>query len=163
MEPKETKTPKNSKKFTGSVVGLFVVVLIAIGSFYWGVSYQKGKQKEPSSSLASTSFSGGGFGGRGFRGGNRVIGQVTAVSSSSISVQDNMTGTVTTLAITSSTVISNSGQSATASSIQVGDTVFVSENSTNTTQASRILVNPTFGGGPSSSPSSGSSPSTVTN
>lgn len=88
-------------------------------------------------------------GGRSFGGGSRadrVVGQVTAVSSSSITVQTQSSSS-TTLAITSSTAISNNGQTATTSDIQVGATVFITENSSNTSQASRILINPSFGGG----------------
>lgn len=148
---KSHKRPKTASKAKPILVGLVVVVVLASLSFYAGMQYQKGHQK----TAVSANYRGGGRFGGGFGGGNfqdRVIGQVTAVSASSISVDNSRTNATTTLTINSSTQISNNGQTASASSIQVGDTVFITEDSSNTSIASRILLNPSFGGfgGPSS-------------
>src|SRR5665213_1514526 len=93
----------------------------------------------------------GGFGGRGgggrFGGQRPTIGQVTAVSSTSITVQDANTGASTTLAITSSTQITDNGQTVTITDIQTGANVLIVASATDKTQAARILVNPSFGGG----------------
>ncbi len=123
-----------------------VVVLMAL-SFYGGTAYQKSKQPK-SVAAAGNSAGPGGFGGRGRFGGQRpTIGQVTAISSTSITVQNTNTNASTTLSITSSTQITDNGQTVTTSDIQTGDTVLVSASTTDKTQAARILVNPGFGGG----------------
>ncbi len=142
---------------------MIVVVLVIAGlSFFGGVQYQKGHQKTTASSNSGQSGYTGGFGSGGGRfGGQRPTrGQVTAVSPTSITVQ-NQSGTSTTLAITSSTTITDNGQTVTTTDISVGETVAVIANSSDSTQASRILVNPSFGGG--ASPSSGGSSQSTTN
>lgn len=134
---------------------VILALLIIVGiSFYAGTYYQKHHQPTLTSSHLSGQAAGQ-FGGFGGRLGDRVIGQVTAISSTSISVQNSRTGSTDTLSITSSTQITNAGQAVAVGSIQVGNTVFVTENSSDTSQASSILVNPSFGGGstqPGSSP-----------
>jgi hypothetical protein len=143
---------------------LIFAVLIASVSFYEGMQYQKhhGTSTAANTTSSSSQSSGGGFGGsRGGTFADRVIGQVTAISATSISVQNSRTGATNTLAITSSTQISDNGQTATTSDIQTGDTVFVTEDSSNTSQAARILVNPSFGGGANNSPQSPSSTGTT--
>jgi hypothetical protein len=124
-------------------------------SFYGGVAYQK---SHPAKTTAAAGLNGGIGRGR-FGGGQRpTIGQVTAVSAGSITVQNSSSGASTTLGITGTTQITNNGQTATAGSIQVGDNVIVAASTTDKTQAARILVNPSFGGGASSN----NSPSTPT-
>ncbi len=157
MEAKSKNT--NLSKFFLILIGLIIVAGL---SFYGGVSYENNHKTNSTAAAASTT--GLGRGGR-FGGSNRVTGQVTAVSATSISVQNTSTNATTTLAITSSTQISDNGQTVTYSDIQVGSAVFVSENTTNTSQAARILVNPSFGGGAGggTAPSAGgtSAPSTI--
>ncbi|HEY5153071.1 MAG TPA: hypothetical protein VII55_03780 [Candidatus Saccharimonadales bacterium] len=140
----------NNKSFfskSGPAIIAAVVVLMGL-SFYGGIAYQKGKHPNAVSSSV-TGTAGAGFGGRrGQFGGQRpTIGSVTAVSATSITVQDSNTGASTTLAITASTQITNNGQTAAASDIQTGDTILVIASTTDKTQAARILINPSFGGG----------------
>lgn len=137
----EKNQPSNTVyKAILAVIGLIIIVGL---SFYGGIQYQK--HHTSSTTTASTAGRAGGFGGGGFR--NRgTIGQVTAVSSSSITVQSN-SGTTTTYTINGSTTISDNGQTTTASDIQTGDTVLIMVSSTGSTTASRIIVNPSFGGG----------------
>jgi hypothetical protein len=158
---------KNTYKsgITPSHVFLLLVagVLIAGAAFYGGVSYEKSHLKTVSSKQTTGGPGSGGYGGRGgFGGGDRVMGQVTAISPTSITVQNERTGTSSTLAITSSTQITNNGQTATASDIQSGDTVFITENTSNTSQAARILLNPSFGGGGNQNQSNSASGSATT-
>ncbi|HUD06176.1 MAG TPA: DUF5666 domain-containing protein [Candidatus Saccharimonadales bacterium] len=141
---------------------LVVAGLVIVGlSFYGGVRYEKGHLPKVTASSTSQDRSGsfgGGFGGR--SGGQRpTFGQVTAVSSSSITVNDQQTGSGTTFSITSGTTITDNGQTTTASDIAVGDTVAIAADSSNTSQASQIIVNPSYGGygGSSSSNSNGDS------
>lgn len=132
-------------------LGIVGVLAVAGAGFYGGMIYQKHHLRVGANTVvtatnqAGDSRFGGGFGG-GLRAG-RVFGQVTAVSSTSISVQDTRTGTTTTLSITSATQIMNNSATVAASSIQVGDTVLVSPASAGSTQAGRITVNPDLGGG----------------
>jgi hypothetical protein len=140
-----------------------VVLLIAGGCFYGGIAYEKGHVSTANVSKETDGSGFGGYGGRGgYGGGDRVVGQVTAISPTSITVQNTRTGTSSTLSITSSTEISDNGQTGTTSDISSGDTVFITESSSDTSQASRIIVNPSFGGNPggpdqSTSPTSGTS------
>jgi hypothetical protein len=140
---------------------VIIVMLVVAGlSFFGGVQYQKGHKITTISSSGQPGSTGGfGSGGRRFNGQRPTLGQVTAVSPSSITVQ-NQSGTSTTLAITSATTINDNGQTVTTTDISVGETVAVIASSSDSTQASRILVNPSFGGGaspPSSSSGSGQS------
>jgi hypothetical protein len=140
-------------------VGAVIVVIILCGlSFFGGESY--GKNHAPKAAATTSAFggsgsAGGGFGGGGFRhsGG---FGQVSAVSSSSITVQNPRSGTSTTYSITASTTITDNGQTVPASDIQVGDTVIIQVASSGSTTATTILVNPSFGGGGGGSSSSSS-------
>jgi len=145
------------------VLAAIVVIALMGLSFYGGTAYQKSHHPQAVTAAANGQ---GGFGGRGGRfGGQRpTIGAATAVSATSITVQDSNSGASTTLGITSSTQITNSGQTVAASTITVGENVLVVASTTDKTQAARILVNPSFGGGGSSSnsPSTPSSPA-VTN
>jgi len=132
-----------------------VAVIILMGlSFAGGVSYQKKHQPVAATSLAGGGAGfgfGGGGGGGGFR--NAAFGAITAVSSSSITINDVRSGSTKTFAITSSTTISSAGTAVSASSLSVGQTVVVRADPTTTTNALSINVLPAggFGGGASSS------------
>jgi hypothetical protein len=153
--PKQVEIPKSL------LAGVAVIILMGL-SFYGGVAYQKSHHPAVSIAASGTSTSGGFAGGRRFGGQRPTAGAVTAVSATSITVQDSRTGSSVTLSITSSTQITDNSQTVTASDIQTGDTVLVVASTTDKTQAARILVNPTFGGGSQSSPS-GAPGSTTTN
>jgi hypothetical protein len=121
------------------------VILLGVG-FFSGVNYQKG-QKVTASTSGSSNFAGGGVGGRLRNGGG--FGQVTAIDSSSISIQNPRSGTTKTYTIDSSTKITDNGQSVSTTDIQVGSVAFVSVSSAGSTNATSINVNPSAGGGPS--------------
>jgi hypothetical protein len=148
-ETEKRFSKKSVLKWRKQIVGVLAVVIIGGVGFYSGVAYQKHHTTNASNNLPTTASAGQGFGSGGFSGArsggsqrsDRIIGQVSAISSSSISVQ-TQTGSTTTLAITSSTTITENGQTVSASSIQSGDTVFVTEDTSNTSQAARIMVNP---------------------
>lgn len=150
------------KKLTPELLLKVVSVLIITGvSFGAGILYEQQHTKTANTNL--TSSAGGRFGGQFRSKGNRIVGQVTAISPNSITVQNARTGSSTTLTITSSTQISDSGQLVSASDIQSGDTVFITKDSSNTSRAASIMVNPNFGGesggsGINPSPSSTSIP-----
>ena len=142
--PHQVEIPK-------SFLAIVVVIILMALSFYGGIAYQKGKQPKVST-MSSTGQAGSFGGGRRFSGQRPTIGQATAISSTSITVQDSRTGTSTTLSIASSTQITDNGQTVPTSDIQIGTSIAVVASTTDKTQAARILVNPSFGGGPSSSP-----------
>lgn len=151
----------HAKTLTPKIVLAVLVLIAAAGiGFYGGVAYQRQHQTVASNRLNAPSTGQAGFG-RGRFASNRVVGQVTAISPTSISIQNSRTGSSVTLAISSSTTITSNGQTATTGDIQVGSTVFATENSSNTSQAMSILVNPSFGGG--SAPGSGAAPSATVN
>ncbi|MGA3150117.1 MAG: hypothetical protein ABSD10_00655 [Candidatus Saccharimonadales bacterium] len=137
----------------------FVALIVLCGlSFYGGIHYQKGKQGATTSAPAGTSSTqngfAGGFGGR-FGGQRPNIGRVTAISSTSITIQDTFDNASKTFSIDSSTQVTNGGQSASLSDIQTGDNVLIRTSSSTSTTASQILINPNFGSGNGGSFNSG--------
>jgi hypothetical protein len=137
------------------IIGIVAVVVLCGLSFYGGIAYQKGKK---TTSTATASGQANSPGGRGFGGRmGLVVGQVTAISPASISVNNSRTGVNTTLVITSSTTITNNGQTDTVSDIKVGDSVLARKDPSNASQASLIDINPSFGGG-AAAPSTNNTP-----
>jgi hypothetical protein len=157
-QKKPTKAGHEVSLSVHTIGAIVIVVLLCIVSFLGGSIY--GKHIAPKTTVTSASSSagaGGGSAGReGFRNGGG-FGQVTAVSSSSITLQNPRSGTSTTYSITSSTTITDNGQTVAASSIQTGDTVIIEVASSGSTVAKTILVNPNFGGGGGGASSNGSS------
>jgi hypothetical protein len=142
-------TPQSNKYTQAKPFLMLLALIVIIGlSFYAGTDYQKHRQTAtPATAVASSGFTArGGFGGGRFAA-DRIIGQVTAVSATSISVDNSRTGATSTLSIASTTQITDNGQTVAYSDIQNGDTVFITEDSSNTSQAATIVVNPSFGGG----------------
>lgn len=146
------------------LTALIIFIVLCGLSFYGGVAYQKDHaQTTPNATTASVGGYGGGVGQSGgrFSGQRPIRGQVAAISPTSITVSNSTTGTSSTFSITSSTTISDNGQTVSTSDIQTGDTVFIIASTSSSTEASRILVNPSYGGG-QSSPGSTSAPSATT-
>lgn len=83
---------------------------------------------------------------------------MTAISSSSITVQDSRTSSSSTYVISSATTVTDDGADSTVSAIQTGDTVMISTGSSDSKTAKTIMLNPTMGG-----PQSDGSSSTKTN
>jgi|GEM_PF-4461773 hypothetical protein len=156
----DTELPKTlTEKPARKNPKLIVMVLVGIGLLLIGfVSgyYANNGSKQTSMKLSATqngypNFSNNGPGGYGsYRGGygNRVIGQVTSINGQTIVVADQ-SGTNQTIQITSSTQFSNGD---TASSIVVGDTIMAvgQKNSSGVIQATRIIINPSYGNSPTS-------------
>lgn len=138
---------RSSKRVTlpVSTIALVIAAMVLCGvGFAGGVAYQKHKTKPAGqTSTVASGFTGRSGGAR--RGGN--IGQVTAVSDTSISVINQRTNASTAYAINSSTAISDNSQTVAASDIKTGDTVLITTSTSDTKTATRILVNPSFGGG----------------
>jgi hypothetical protein len=150
--PSHGQSNGNAALYIGFAIAL---VVVAAGAFVGGMQYQK--STGGSSTTATTQTGAGGFGGAGggFGGTRRSggFGTVTAVSGTSITISettpgsDSSSGTSKTYAITSSTTVTDSGQSASVSDIQTGDRVIIRTSTSDTSTASSIMVNPTFGGG----------------
>jgi hypothetical protein len=156
--PRHDASNSSSKNSISKIfLGAIVLLIIVGGSFYGGTRYEKShvSSSKAVSATSSTGGFGGGIGGSGYasRSAYTSLGSVTAISSSSISVQDERSGTVKTYSITSSTVITDNGSTVTYSDIQNSDGVIVMASSSAPTTASRINVNPSYGG---NNPSTGS-------
>lgn len=158
-----------SKKTTKSItfgqrdlLTIVVVVVVGLLGFWGGLVYQKHHTKSAVAVTANGRFGAGGNFSTGRVGGG--FGSVTAVSSTSITI-DTRSGTSKTYAITASTTITDAGQTVAASSIQTGERVIVAPSSSNAADAATIVVNPGFGGGPGggSQGSSTSTPGSSTN
>jgi hypothetical protein len=156
-----------SKAKAGAVAGIVAAVAVAVGV---GVAVTSGGSPAAQNTVASTGPAGGGaagapggqpgaggtgtqagpgggapFGGRGGgQGGQIVIGKVTAVGATSITVQS--TAATTTYTVGASTQIVVNGASGKLSDVTVGTTVLVQVPTTgSTTTATRIVVGG-FGG-----------------
>lgn len=157
-----SRQSKNTNKRTVNlpVIWLVIIVIVGVACFLIGESY--GKDHAVKSAGATASRRGnlaGGFGGA--NRGLRAFGSVTAISSSSITISNQRTGADSTYNITSSTQITDNGQSVTYSDIQIGDVVVITKASTTSSNASAIDVNPSFGGFPGGAPSTNSSSGTT--
>jgi hypothetical protein len=150
-EEKTTSSKKSASKpsllTTGTLLaGIAIALVVGIGGFIGGMQFQKGKAA-PSVAAGTSDFSRSGFaGGRNGQAMNGSFGAVTAVSATSISVQDRRSSTAKTYNIISTTTITSSGAAATTSDIAVGDNVIVRTASASSTDATSIAVNPTMGG-----------------
>lgn len=143
----KVKKPNSPNYLKPAIAAVTVIVLCGI-SFTAGQSYQKSHSKD-TQTTANTRFGSQGMAGGpgGFGNGQRpTVGQVTAVSSDSITIKNDRTGSDQTLKITSSTVVENNGSTASVSDVKVGDTAFVQLDSNDSGAASRIILNPTMQG-----------------
>ncbi len=75
-----------------------------------------------------------------------AMGEVTAVSASSISIEDMRSGETSTFSINSSTEILDEGETAEVSDIEVGDNVMVVPDDSDCGVAARIMIDPVMGG-----------------
>ena len=130
------------KNINFPIWAILAVILFTIFGFIGGIQYQKSKASNNVSALSSGRFGGQGQFGRG----NRVAGTVANVGSNSITITTRSGNTVT-LNVTSSTQITNGGQTAQLTDIKTGDFVLASKDPSNTSNAVRIMDNPSFGGG----------------
>jgi len=130
----------NEDKKRSSSLPIFLgigVIILLIASFMGGVYYEKSTSKTVQTGAVGT-FGTGGPGGTG-KVRNGAFGTVTAVSDTSITVNEPRLNTTATYAITSSTTITNSGAAATASDIKVGDQVLIQASSSDTKTATHIV------------------------
>jgi hypothetical protein len=129
-------------------VAASMLVVAAIG-FASGTSYQKSHGTAAPTMPAgvqNTQKRGiGGAGGFARRGG--AFGTVTAVSNTSISVNQTRSGITTDYTITSTTTVTNNGTAATVADIKVNDTVLITPSTANPKEAASITVNPTQSSG----------------
>lgn len=142
------------------VAGVVLLLIVSVGGFFGGISYEKGRTSSTGTTVASGQAGGGFAGGtrpRDFSGG---AGTVSAISSSSITITSQQSATAKTYSITSSTVITDNGSTVTFSDIQIGDMVFVTTSSSSSTLAARIIVNPSFGGANGTPPTGSTNPTT---
>lgn len=135
------------------IIPTIIAVLIFVVGFFGGIEYQKNQtsvKTQANDAPSQNDGPGGGFqvgpggGGRmNMRGG---IGEVTAISESSISVKDSFNDSTTTYDISDNTTITKDGKNIDTSGIQVGDRAIVQASSSNSKQAARIIINPTMPG-----------------
>lgn len=141
------RKPSGSSK---AIISFVVVVVAATLGFFGGVQYQKGKTS--GTTMAAGQQAGGYMGGMGgptiHRG---EFGAVTAVSSTSISLKSERSGETKTYTINSSTAFTKDSASATSSDVAVGDTVMVEADSSDSSIAASVVINPSMNGGPMNS------------
>ena len=139
-----SRSPSRQHKLTINVsIGwLITVIIVGILAFLAGVHVGKQHPKSPSSlSINSRRFN------VSRRARLSVFGTVSAVSSSSIAVQNFRTGNSNTYNITSSTKITDNGRPVSYNNIAVGATVLITKTNTSSSNAQLIIINPSFGGG----------------
>jgi len=164
-EPTSRTAKSNSTAIKAIGITGIVLVSLAFG-FFGGMAYQKNQKTTLTQSGYGMISTGGGPLGAGSGGGmmrrGGTVGTVSAVSSSTISVQNIRTGVTSTLSIDATTVITNNGVAATANDIKVGDTVIITTSTTDTKKASRIIVNPSTAG-PAQGQSTSDAPTIINN
>ena len=137
------------KRFDLAILVSAVGLVCGIGGFAIG-HFTAAKATTLASSSSGGSGSGG-FGGGGRFGGQRpVFGTVASVSGDTITVNNTRSGQTETVNVTSSTTYSDGsggGASESLASISDGTTIAATGTTTNGTMtATRIIVNPSFGG-----------------
>ena len=127
------------------LVAVVIVVLVSGLSFVGGMQYQKGKQTDDRSP-ANGEFGRNGSSDNQPGSHMRIpdIGKVTAIDSTSITV-DMTRGETTTLGITSDTKVLSNGTVIAISDVKVGDKVLVQTSPSDPTTITRILLNPQGG------------------
>ena len=140
-------TDERAKRPTIYGIGVAVLGIALIGGFVSGMQYEKGRPGSVTASQARfTGHLNGGSSGFGGRRINGSRGSVTAVNNSSITVNDVRTAATKTYTISSGTTITDAGATVSVSDIKVGDGVIVTASNAASTTATRIFVNPSFGG-----------------
>lgn len=153
-QPPEPRKRARSKWFKVAGVSL-AFAAVAGGCFVGGMEY--GESRRPAEGTAAVAAPGtrdgasgrqdrvmpGGPMAEGMRG---VMGEVTKVGSSSITVEDARTGEAATYVVTDSTEILEGGEEAEIGDIGVGDTVMVVASSDDEKVAERIVIDPGMGG-----------------
>ncbi len=140
-QPNKTHVTVTSR----TVAAIVLAVVLCSISFVAGMSFQKhhGAKTTVADGMTATN-SHSGFSGQ-HRGGS--LGSVTAINTASITITNQRTNAAQTFAINNTTVISNNGQTVSTTDIKTGDSVAITTSATDTATASRILINPNFGGG----------------
>lgn len=145
----QSSKPWDKSTKSGWIAAVCAALVVGlIGGFVGGM--QVGK------SSGTVADGTGAFGGQSQQGGPGgmmrrmgAFGTVTAVSSSSITIQDQMQGVTTTYAITSSTTVTDNGSSASVDDIKVDDTVMIQTDSSSSSDgatATSIMLNPSMRG-----------------
>lgn len=127
-----------------------LVIIFAVAGFFGGVFYQKNKAKSANSNNLGNQFnqnSGPGGMGAGMNGQRPNMGTVTAISSSSITIKDSRSNSEKTYTITSSTKVSDNGDTASVDDVKVDDEVMIMADSSESSEAAQIMLNPEQGGG----------------
>jgi Na+/proline symporter len=137
---KAKKSKSSNPRLNQGIILVIVAIIWSVAVFFLGVAYQKHHTKTPSIKNTSRAFPGGQFGGFGGNFANRTFGTVTAISASSITINNPRTNASSTLTINSSTIVTENGQATSLSTITVGETVSIELNSTDKTIASSIMI-----------------------
>lgn len=152
-EMTSSKGDKSSSNDYSKYGLILVAILVLCGISFWsGTTYQKGKQSNVAASASNNpgpqnigmgNRPGGGQGGPA-NGQQPNIGQVSAVSSESITIQDSRSNTKKTFKITGKTTIQNNGSTVSVNEVKNGDTALVVADSSDASTASQIMLNPSF-------------------
>lgn len=155
MEESTNSSPQTHSRKKRSAVKFvpYILVVVAVGclGFASGAAWQRAERSSSASGRQSLSAQGELFGqnspvGNRMNGTRPIMGTVSAISSTSITVAD-MSSQTSTYSITSDTTVTNNSSSASVSDIKEGDTVAIIANTTNAKEAARIMLNPSFGRG----------------
>lgn len=134
-----------------------IVSVLCVLSFLAGISFQKYMSKDGGTTMRGSEINESRFGTGdiGRSNGQRPIrGTVSVVTSSSITVKDTFSNTDTMYLVTSTTKISNNGQTAAVADIKAGDSVAVIISDNDTKEVAQIFINPSFGRGYGANPES---------
>lgn len=155
MEESTNPSPQTHSRKKKSAVKFvpYILVVVAVGclGFAGGAAWQRSAQSSTTSGRQFLSTQDNVFGQNGpignrMNGARPVMGTVSEITSTSITVAD-MSSQTSTYTITSSTTVTNSSSNASLSDIKEGDTVAIIASTTDNKEAARIMLNPSFGRG----------------
>lgn len=130
------------KAYTKYAIASGVLVVACVTSFFGGMQVQKNAASSATANNGASRFNQTGAMG-GNTSGRRRMGvpeAVTAVSSTSITVNDQRQNKAVTYSVTADTTVTNSGASAAIGDVKVGDQVVVVPSASDATIAGRIIL-----------------------
>lgn len=139
-----SKSPANKKQITVSTKSIIIVlsIIVLCGLSFWGGIYYQKQQTQTNTMMSGNNTFGPGQGMM-QRGGG--AGEVTSISSTSITISNQRTGESESYTLTDNTTVSENGETKSLRNIATGDTVMIMTSGSSSKTATRILLNPTFG------------------
>jgi hypothetical protein len=137
---RQNNSQNNNIVYNKRILLIIGALIYTIVIFYIGSAYENHHNKSIATTTTTKSGLNSPFGRGGGFSANRIFGTVTAIGTSSITVSNPRTDSTSTINITSATTITENQQTIALSSINVGQTIMISLDPTNTSNAVSVTV-----------------------